>query len=484
MEHQRRAFLISRDAKAFAYLMEQGTGKTKVVIDNACYLFKEGKIDCLIIVAWPNGVHRMWVDDELPKDMSVPYLSQFWSSNMNKKKSFAIQKVLECRRQGKMPVMTFNVEAFTAAAAKECMFSFLKRYKCMVVIDQSASIKNPSSLRTKFLIDEVAEHKNALYKRIMDGDPVAEGAEELYSQFKFLDENIIGHDTITGFRSEYCNIHPKFRSVIGYRNLEALQERIKPFCFRVMADECLDLPERIYKRWHFPLSKEENRVFTDMRKKSLAFFTARPEDEEALEELPENGVIEETLAIVKNMRLQQISSGWWPEKDNFQALEPKSSPSRLVALTSLLLGAKGKALIFARFRADLELIQKTLGKQAVSYHGGIGENARAEAKDRFMNDPDILYFIGQPRNAGIGHTLTAAQHVIFYSNDHSLRLRAESEKRAHRKGLKTTLHIWDLCAKGTQDKKILDALKNKRNIATEILQDPENFFLDENYDEE
>lgn len=478
MEHQRRAFMVSKDIKSFAYLMEQGTGKTKVVIDNACYLFKAGKIDCLIIIAWPNGVHRMWVDDELPKDMSVPYEAQFWSSNMTKKKSFAIQKVLECRKRGLMPVMTFNVEAFSSESAKDCMEDFLSRYKCMVVIDQSASIKNPSSLRTKYLIAEVSEHKGAVYKRIMDGDPVAEGAEELYSQFKFLDENIIGHDTLTAFKAEYCNMHPKFRSVVGYKNLERLQERIKPYCFRVMADDCLDLPERVYKRWDFDLSKEELRVFNEMKTKSLAFFQKRDEDDEELSELPESGVIEETLAIVKNMRMQQISSGWWPEKENFQPLEPKSSPSRLLALTNLLLAAKGKALIFARFRADLELIQKTLGKKAVSYHGGVSEDARAEAKKRFMEDDSVLYFVGQPRNAGIGHTLTAAQHVIFYSNDHSLRLRAESEKRAHRKGLKHTLHVWDLCAARTQDKKILNCLKNKRSIASEILKDPQSFFLD------
>ena len=476
MDHQRRVFLLSRDQPAYAYLMEQGTGKTKVVIDNACYLFNKGLIKCLIIIAWPNGVHRMWHDDELPNDMSVPYQSQFWSSSCTKEKSWEIQRVFESARGGKMAVMTFNVEAFTSSAARECIKNFL-RLPSMVVIDQSASIKNPDSKRTQFLIDEIASHPNALYKRIMDGDPVAEGADELYSQFKFLSEDIIGHDTVTGFRNEYCNLG-RFKEVIGYRNLDRLRKRTEPYSFRITADEALDLPERVYKRWDFDLSKQELRVFNEMRSKSIAFFEPRGEDLEELGELPETGCIEETMAMVKNMRLQQISSGWWPEADNFKALEPDSSPSRLTALTSLLALAKGKALIFARFRADLELIQKTLGKSAVSYHGGIKDNDRVIAKHRFQNDPDILYFIGQPRNAGIGHTLTAAHHVIFYSNDYSLRLRAESEKRAHRKGLKNNLTVWDICGRRTQDKKIMQTLRNKRSIAADILQDPESFFLD------
>jgi len=480
MEHQRKGFLISRDQKAFAYLMEQGTGKTKVVIDNACYLFEKGLIKCLIIIAWPNGVHRMWHDDELPNDMSVPYASQFWSTNNTKAKSWEIQKVFESARGGKMAVMTFNVEAFTSASARDCIKNFL-RLPSMVVIDQSASIKNPNSKRTEFIIDEIADHPNALYKRIMDGDPVAEGAEELYCQYKFLDPSIIGHDTITGFRNEYCNIG-RFREVIGYRNLDRLRKRTEPYSFRITADEALDLPERVYKRWDFDLSKQELRVFNEMRSKSIAFFEPRGSDFDEAGELPESGCIEETMAMVKNMRLQQISSGWWPEADNFKALEPESGPSRLGALTALLGLAKGKALIFARFRADLELIQKTLGKSAVSYHGGIKENDRALAKKRFMNDPDVLYFIGQPRNAGIGHTLTAARHVIFYSNDYSLRLRAESEKRAHRKGLKNSLTVWDICGRRTQDNKILQSLRNKRAVAADILQDPESFFLDHHED--
>ena len=129
------------------------------------------------------------------------------------------------------------------------------------------------------------------------------------------------------------------------------------------------------------------------------------------------------------------------------------------------------------FRADLELIQEALGDKAVSFHGGIFSADRDEAKRKFMNDPNTLYFIGQPQTAGIGHTLTAAQHVIFYSNDPSLRLREECEKRAHRKGLKHTLHVWDLVAGATQDNKIITSLREKKVLSEQILQDPHSFFM-------
>jgi SNF2 family DNA or RNA helicase len=316
---------------------------------------------------------------------------------------------------------------------------------------------------------------------VLDGQPVAEGADELYSQFKFLDPWIIGHDTWTGFKAEFCEIG-YWNEIKGYKNLDELHRRIDGYCYRILASECLDLPERIYKRWAFSLSENENRIFDDLKGKDLAFFHTNGTttlDEVAFYSTPEGKdsgpeYLQESRALVKSLRLQQISSGWWPGED-FRAID--NQPSRLLALLKLLEAVEGKCLIYSRFTADLEAIAGALGSSAVSYHGGVNEDDRAKAKRRFMNDRKIRYFIGQPQTAGIGHTLTAAANVIFYSNSPSLRLREECEKRAHRKGLKHRLLVWDLVAKGTHDEKIVNALRDKKELANEILRDPDEFFL-------
>lgn len=477
MAHQERAFLLSRDAEAFGLFMEQGTGKTKVTIDTACYLYQQGKIDCLLIVAWPNGVHQNWIEYELPLDMSVPYRAEAWSSNhATLHRRVAFRKVHLAPRDAGLKVFAFNVEAFASDDAREAIVEILERHRCLFIIDQSASIKNPQAKRTKFLIKVSPA---APFRRVLDGAPVAEGADELYSQFKFLDPRIIGHDTWTGFKAEYCEIG-WFKEIKGYKNLDQLREKIDPYSFRVLADDCLDLPARVYKTWAFDLGKEERRIFDELRAEGLAYFSD-------LEELDENypedftPTLEAHLALVKNLRLQQIASGWWPADNRTSPIE-EGNPSRAKALLTLLQAAPGKALIFSRFRADIELIKAMLGKEAVTYYGGTSEEERAEAKRRFMNDPRVLYLIGQPRSAGIGHTLTAAKHVIFYSNDPSLRLREECEKRVHRKGLTHAIIVWDLVARGTHDLKIMRALREKKELANVIMQDPENFFLQSDED--
>lgn len=474
MAHQEKAFLLSRDATAFGLFMEQGTGKTKVILDTASYLYGQGKIDMLIIVAWPNGVHRNWVDYELPLDVSVPYEAVFWSAKQTKAQKAKIEKVMAAKN--KLKIITFNVEAFTSDKAKQLIERCVTEFKCMGGVDQSACIKNPSAKRTKYLIDKIS--RKLLYRRILDGAPVAEGADELYSQFKFLDPNIIGHDTWTGFKAQYCKIG-YFNEIVGYVNIDALREKIDGYSFRVLADDCLDLPKRMYKRWPFDLTDNERRIYDDMNKKSMAFFSMEPDDD---------GVMEESLPMVKNMRLQQIASGWFSDRGEPRAID--DTPSRIDALKILLKQADGKALIFARFKKDLYAIQALLGDEAVSYHGGVGEEDRAIAKKRFMEDNSTRYFVGQPQTAGIGHTLTAAKHVIFYNNNPSLRLREECEKRAHRKGLENTLGkgekliVWDMIARKTQDTKVVSALRHKKDLSVEIMKDPESFFLIEENENE
>ena len=468
MEHQRKAFMLSRNLPAFGFFMEQGTGKTKVTIDTAVYLYKQDLIDMMVVIAWPNGVHRNWVENELPKDIPAdcPYTAAFWSNNSAKWKQKELEAVL--KSEGKLKVMTFYPEGFTSQRYKDTLLRCVTENRCLVVIDQSAFLANSTKKRSKFFLNKVAPLGK--FRRILDGQPVAKGPEELYSQFLFLDQNILGHDTLTTFKAEFCQIG-FFNNILGYKNMDALHRRIDGYSFRALQADCFDLPERIYKSWNFDLTQEERRIYDELKEKEIAYFTDNREVD---------GMIEEHLGIVKNLRLQQIASGWFPETGMFRAIS--DAHSRLDALKNLLQQAEGQAIIFAKFRPDLELLQNELGDKAVSYHGGISEDERAAAI-KYFQDGEARYFLGQPRSAGLGHTLTAARHVIFYTNDSSLRFREECEKRAHRKGLEETLSggenliIWDLVASDTTDRRTLQLLREKKDVATEIMRDPESFFL-------
>jgi hypothetical protein len=465
MAHQETSFVLARNREEWAHLHEQGVGKTKIILDTASYLFTKGEIEMLVVVAWPNGIHRGWVDIECPEDVSVPYHAGYWTSQNTKKKAAELEKVMTY--EGGLKIMTFNVEAFASQRAKDFIIRCVKEFKCLTVIDQSAAIKNSQAKRTKFLNSDV--RKLSKYRRLLDGAPNAEGPEELYSQFYFLNPMIIGHDTFTAFKAEFCRIKKleKGEMIVGYKNTEELHRRIDGYCDRVLESECLNLPPRFYRQWLFDLNDTERKLFDDLLQKNVAEF--------------KGDLIEPTLPLVKRLRLQQISCGWFPV-DKVNPISEKSS--RLRAFESFIKEiGDDPVLIFSRFKADIAAIENLLGDKSCSYHGSISEDDRAEAKRAFQAG-EKQYFIGQPRNAGIGHTLTAAKWVVFYNNDPSLRFREECEKRAHRKGQADRLGIIDLIASKTLDARDRRILRQKKDIANLIMRDPENYFLIDEVDED
>ena len=468
MAHQRKAFELSKDEPVFAYLMEQGTGKTKVACDVATHLFNSGEIDCMLVIAWPNGVHANWSEYELPVDIGCEYESYTWTPQWSTRGHRMARHMLLNSKRKILKVFLFNIESVVSEGARWEIERILRNTKCLFVIDQSACIKNPAAKRTKFILKMAPLAK---YRRILDGDPCAEGAEEFYCQFKFLDEKIIGCSTFTAFKSEYCKVG-FFREITGYKNKDQLFEKIAPFSVRVLEKDCLNIPPRTYHRYEFELSEKEFSAYEQMLDESRAEIEGY-----------ETGLA--MLAITRNMRLQQISSGWLAvgEEDEKETvcINGNEPPARFLAFCELakLLPKNEKLLVFSRFTADLIAIQEGFGPRVcVSYRGGISESDRAEAKRRFMNDPQCRILCGQPKSLGIGHTLTSASHVIFYANDNSLRFRTECEKRAHRTGQKGQLKVWDLIAKKTTDSKIVRCLRQKREIASEILKDPTQFFLE------
>ena len=125
-DHQRKAFYMSRDKEAFGLLMEQGTGKTKVIIDNAAYLYANNKINALVVIA-PNGVHRNWLSKELPVHMPdwCPYESIYYKSGQNTIKKHREKFDAVIGAENCLKVFSFNVEAFVSNVAVFYMMKIL-----------------------------------------------------------------------------------------------------------------------------------------------------------------------------------------------------------------------------------------------------------------------------------------------------------------------------------------------------------------------
>jgi hypothetical protein len=467
-DHQRRAFMLSRNKKVFGLFMEQGTGKTKVGIDTSAYLYERGEIDTLIVIA-PNGVHINWTLNEVPAHMPtrIPLWMDYYSAHHAKRRLQSLWDAATEER-GELRIITFNVEGFTSEKARELLEHWLEHTRPLVIVDESSRIGDYHAKRTKYLIKVM---EGIEWKRIMTGTPVTRGLENLFSQFKFLDARIIGHNSYTTFKTEYC-IEGKFKNVIGYRNVEKISDITAAWSYRVLKEECLDLPAKIYRRLPFDMAPFQRKLYDAYRKDAMEevkeLLRISPDVEKPME-----------IALVKALRLHQIACGLSPDENRVRLEGPNPRMEAVLNDIEDARGAGKKYIVWCRFTNDLEELIKKLGKKVVSIYGKTPKDQRMSIVNRFQNEEGIDGLIGHVKAAGIGYTLTAATRVIYHSNLSDLELRLQSEDRAHRIG--TTEHVTysDVEAIRSIDQIIIRALRTKKKLADEILKDPLSLFMEE-----
>ena len=123
-------------------------------------------------------------------------------------------------------------ESFISKKAVDYMQKILLANDVMLVVDESSRIKRPSAKRTKII---TKFSKYAKYKRIMTGTPVTKGAEDVYSQFKFLDPNILGYDSFYSFKARYCVMGGyESKQIVSYQNINELTQSIQGHSFRIL----------------------------------------------------------------------------------------------------------------------------------------------------------------------------------------------------------------------------------------------------------
>jgi SNF2 family DNA or RNA helicase len=242
-----------------------------------------------------------------------------------------------------------------------------------------------------------------------------------------------------------------------FQNLGELSDRLKGFSYRVLKEDCLDLPDKIYMKRHITLSKEQQKLYEEMRKTAIANL---------------NGKVTSTVTVLTQlMRLQQITCGHFVADDGtVQTIKNH----RLDELMNVLDETENKAIIWAYWQRDVQDIKNAIEKKygprsVVDYYGLTPQDNRQNNIRRFQNDNECRFLIGTPSTGGYGITLTEANTVIYYSNGYDLEKRLQSEDRAHRIGQKKNVTYIDLIAEDTVDEKIVKSLRKKINIASEVL---------------
>lgn len=500
-KHQLACLANYGERKSFALLAEMGVGKTWIMINNFAYLAARKKVQDMLVIA-PNGIQWNWVQNELPRHLPEQIRNKaIWagySGQLGMKAKKELNTFLQDTEHHR--ILCVNWDAVATAKGSDVIKSFMTR-PCMVVLDESDYAKNPSSKRTKALasISEAAE-----YKRIMTGTPITNSPFDAYSQFNFLDPKILDCPSFIAFKQRHGvflsstnplvmslrtrgrgNVLIPAKSQDGrpiYKNLDDLTRRIEPYSFRALKKDCLDLPEKVYKRELVELTPKQVDAYKLIKECSVVILanTEVPlaNKVSALTHLAQCTGNHYSPCLLSKLKAEEYltstNEDWLNSLDNNSlVIDSDKNPklTRAVELTKEALANDASVIIWCRYKAEINDFVETFkvqGIPCVTYYGETSYQDRLAAIAAFQ-DKQVRVFIANQQSGGTGITLTAASVVIYYSNSFSLHDRLQSEDRCHRIGQKSAHVLYiDLLARNTIDELILDVLQNKLSIAEAI----------------
>lgn len=487
MGQQREALARMEGKRNYALFMEQGTGKTWTLLADAERAYSAGKIDAVLVVA-PKGVHTNWILREIPAHMEGDIIARYWTKAGGVKGRKRMEEVFNPRAVGgvvPLRVFAINIDAVNTKDGFDFARRFLRATKCMMIVDESSRIKNPSAKRTEKVIEL---GRLATARRIATGTPITRAPVDVYSQMDFLKEGLLGTTSYRAFVAEYTELmgadHPMMQNMIQknpkaayaqvpvkdksgrpqYRNLDKLQAYLAPHSYRVLKADCLDLPPKVYTTRYFEMDGAQRVVYDTLERDSRIVLT--------------DGTISPVKKLAALMKLQQVTSGYVmvpiPGQDPEMRFVAANNP-RLETFLDMTedLDDETSMIVWARFRPEIDAITdglKRLGKTFVEYHGGVNDADRESAVNDFQSGA-AQFFVGNAQSGGIGLTLTRAEQVVYYSNSFDLEHRLQSEDRAHRIGQRKTVLYTDLAAIDTIDQPIARSLQLKQDVAAEVLGD-------------
>ena len=511
-KHQEVALERYRNAKEIPLFFDPGTGKTRTALLIAEAKFKAGQIDAVLVIA-PNGVHKQWAVEEVPKWLSHVDTTVQWRKN---KKLFFVEN--------KLNIVCTNIEQFSTKTRYMDYVAWANEHKTFIILDEATRIKNPKAIRTQRLLYEfntvvrrgktiLKSEPKTVARAILTGTPVTNGPFDVWPMFEFLRPGYFGVNWY-GFQNRYgmfhaiqvngrvirilinedawsqirnCTSFEMANALYGvslstydtiraqdhyegpFRNVDSLRDKMLEIAMFVRIEDCIDMPDRTYNRKLLDMSAEQSRVYHEME----LYFITQYKDEK----------VEAKSKLTAYIRLQQIASGFVsseqlpesevedPPPNKITWFDDQPKIDQLLCDVEEITDVEGitnnQVIIVCHFSAEAERIYDALTAEGYKVCLQTGWK-KVGSIDGFKRG-DYKVMVANIRVISMGFNLQEhCNHMIFYSNTFSLEDRIQVEARIYRAGQAHPCIYLDYVMKDTIDMKVYAALKQKKQLADYI----------------
>ena len=511
-KHQEVARERYRYASEIPLFFDPGTGKTRTALQIAADKFADGAIDAVLVIA-PNGVHKQWAVEEVPKWLSDVDTTVQWRKN---KKLFFIP--------GKLNIVATNIEQFSTKERYLDYVAFACSHRTMIILDEATRIKNPKAIRTQRLLYEfntvvkrgktiLKSEPKTVARAILTGTPVTNGPFDVWPMFEFLRPGYFGCNWYA-FQNKFGMFHSlqvngrvirilinedAWNSIHGctsfemanalfgvtlstydtiksqdhyegpFRNVDMLRDKMLEIAMVVRIEDCSDMPDRVYNRKLLDMSAEQARVYRELE---LYFLTQYKGEK-----------VEAKSKLTAYIRLQQIASGFVSSEQLPESEIEDPPPNKITwfddtpKMDQLLVDVEeitdvegitnNQVIIVCHFSAEAERIYDTLVE--AGYKPCLMTGWKKVGSIDGFKEGKYKIMVANIRVISMGFNLQEhCNHMIFYSNTFSLEDRIQVEARIYRSGQKHPCIYLDYVMKDTIDMKVYAALKQKKQLADYI----------------
>ena len=438
-EHQKRAFHFAKRMKASMLAMGMGTGKSRVAIS----LLEEWDAKRVLVLC-PKSVLGVW-PKQLDLHSTVPFTVVLPPPSMTVVKKAQI--VLAQSDLARPMIVLINYEA----SWRPGMADVLKVIEWDAVIcDESHRIKSAGGKASRLAM---ALRKNSKRRLCLTGTPMPHSPLDIYAQYRFLDPGVFGTSK-NRFQNRYAIMGGfEGRQVIGYQREEEFAEKVGKLAFIVTKDEALpDLPERQHLTRTFALGPKALRAYNSLEHDFIAGVR--------------EGVIVASNALVRLLRLRQVTSGYGTTEEGVEVLLDEGRKELFAEVLEDL--PREPVVVFCAFHHDLDAVREVVEAQGLRF-GELSGRRRDALTDEATMSPDIDVAGVQLQSGGVGIDLTRSAVGIYYSSGLSLGDYLQSLDRIHRPGQERKVTYIHLLAESTVDQKIYKALRQRKQIVEAVL---------------
>ncbi len=307
----------------------------------------------------------------------------------------------------------------------------------IMVVDEAQGIKNPESKRREKLVTIPRNCAIAV-----TGTPVENRLTDLWSIVDFVLPSMLGS------RQDFELNYPDSFEAATY-----LEPLVTPILLRRrVVDVASDLPDRVVIPHPIEMLDESANAYEMIR---LA------ESERS------------KFGFAGLVKLRMFCVHPWLVEQFMSVSDPKLCSAKLARLSEILeeiISLKDKALIFSSYTDGMDLLVNHIKYEfnipVGCIDGRLSIDDRQPLIDEFSSLRGAAVLVMNPKAAGTGLNITAANHVIHYNLEWNPATEDQASARAHRRGQEKSVMIHRLYYLNTVEEVINERLESKRVLAS------------------